>query len=955
MSIAGTDGKPQQDGRPQSGSFTEDSVRPGILLSAIIVGLCLAGYARAQDEAASAVVLDTTGFWRVHYTLSPPVLKTGDGLRELPTKTGRTPPPPTDWRQPDFDDSGWTRIPGAPFPAYWRIRRPFELTDAGFTNTDHSSPALALVSMRGKFHVTDPAAVKALRLSASFRGGVAVYVNGKEVTRAHLPVGVRLTPETLAEEYPLEAYVKRDGSLLACGVNPKDPEKEENHRRSQLRLRHITDVAVGPGVLRKGANVLALEVHRAPYHEALYERSRKVHGYTLMKVIWSSCGLETVRLVGQGAGVVPNATRPKGFQVWNSQPLNPDFDLDWGDPGEALHPVRIVGTRGGNFSGKVVVGCDEPIKGLQARVSDFARAKGAGRIPASAARVRYAVPSGWEAVPSGRYPALPDLFDALAETPAAEVPVRVKKKPRKHQARPGQPESVFGAVVPVWVTVQVPEGAAPGDYGATLSIEADGLTPVEVPVQLKVCAWKLPPPWRFRTVVDLVQSPESVALHYDVPPYGEQHYRLLEKSLDRLGYVGNWTLYVPLICRTNQGNEQSMVRWVRQPDGSYRHDFTVFDRYLDLAEKHMGKPRIVCLYVWDLFLGGRVAHAESGAGFSGKALERKPVPVTLLDPLTGEVSTLQLPGYETPETRAFWKSLAEAVRQRLERRGLEQAMMLGMASDGQPSPEFVSLMAELFPGVPWMRHGHWQWKKLGVSKAQIGYQAALWTGKFLEEANEGVSACHGWKRPENVTTYLRTTAPNVPLIMSRLFGEFNIQGRQRGFGRIGLDFWGVLKGAGRGSPKDLIARYPENAWRALDKMVRAFVPPGPDGASGSARLEMMREGLQECEARIFVENALLDDELRERLGEGLEGRCRAVLDERMHSLIVNLETQQYAGFERKKLRAWLNGFEHQDVGYNYDGRRATLFFQWYLHSGWQERSEKLYSVAAEVAEALKQQ
>ena len=36
-----------------------------------------------------------------------------------------------------------------------------------------------------------------------------------------------------------------------------------------------------------------------------------------------------------------------------------------------------------------------------------------------------------------------------------------------------------------------------------------------------------------------------------------------------------------------------MVRWRRRLDGSFAYDFAVLDRYLDLAVRHLGKPRMI--------------------------------------------------------------------------------------------------------------------------------------------------------------------------------------------------------------------------------------------------------------------------------------------------------------------------------------------------------------------------
>ena len=46
----------------------------------------------------------------------------------------------------------------------------------------------------------------------------------------------------------------------------------------------------------------------------------------------------------------------------------------------------------------------------------------------------------------------------------------------------------------------------------------------------------------------------------------------------------------------------------------------------------------------------------------------------------------------------------------------------------------------------------------------------------------------------------------------------------------------------------------------------------------TARLEALKEGLQVCEARIFLEDALLDDARKATLGADLAKRCQDALD-----------------------------------------------------------------------------
>ena len=81
-------------------------------------------------------------------------------------------------------------------------------------------------------------------------------------------------------------------------------------------------------------------------------------------------------------------------------------------------------------------------------------------------------------------------------------------------------------------------------------------------------------------------------MHYGVPLWSDKHFELMGKSFDLLRLAGNRSVNLYFVCETNHGNCESMVRWIKDGDG-YRHDFTIMDKYLDLVEEHMGKPKMV--------------------------------------------------------------------------------------------------------------------------------------------------------------------------------------------------------------------------------------------------------------------------------------------------------------------------------------------------------------------------
>ncbi len=889
----------------------------------------------ADDEAEKAaepsptVVLHTAGFWRVFETLRPPVFDTGDRLKPALVNVvwldWATADPPDRWTAPDFDDAAWRRAPSLAFS---------------------HTPYLARHCLRGKFRVTDPKAVRDLKVSLGYYGGAVVTLNGREVARRHLPEGP-ITPETVAEAYPVEAFLSAGGEVL----NSREHQDEESRRRFGLRPRELGPVEIPARFLRKGVNVLAVEVRRAAYPKVLdgLKGPRKDLPYELR---WGTCRLRRVQLIAaSAAGLEPNATRPAGLQVWNSELLQDDYDLDFGDPLEPLRPVRLMGAAGGSFSGKVVVGRDGPIRNLRA---DAGKLTGpGGTVPAGNVRVRYAHPWGGSHVRTPYsdelppYPRSPRLLGALVETPREEYPVVAREPDRYHSLdAPNQPEPVFGAVVPVWVTVRTPRSLAAGTYRGALTIRAEGVEAVRVPVELEVADWTVPEPKDFRTWVEMVQSPDTLAVEYDVPLWSEAHWQLIERALRLTARVGDRSVYVPLVCHTNYGNEQSMVRWIPRGDGRYDYDFSVMERYLDLAQKHLGALEVVVFNVWEVYMvpksksGARgqeeraIAHLKKHGGKVGE-----PPAVTVLGAGGREARTVHLPPYAADRSRALWEPLVRELRERMARRDLAEAMMLGTVSDANPTREELRFWREVSGDLPWIVHSHHGRStapdyRLG-GEARIGYQTRVWNISF----GDGLKSEHGWKRDLRIADYERhANLESLPTAYWWHLAEFNIIGDHRGIGRLGADIWPAVKD-GRGRRKGTVAeRYPQSARRNLD-MRSAALAPGPDGPVATTRFELFRQNVQQCEARIVIERALVEPALRARLGDELAARCEAVLQGRVKRMFKGLCTLRLAS-------------PHWNYAWSWRGNDDPAGNFWFLGLDTPGHTRTLYELAGEVARKL---
>ena len=905
----------------------------GRLWIVAVAGLALAGAAGAADR----VVLDETCCWRRYYRFgksqySPAALKAGGqrvvgpGLwRRLQRDTERAlreqgrdprqvdwrdhaycamrgarafnpftaPPAPADWASADFDDGAWVRL-----------RRPFqggrtlEVTAPVLGQYDESVDLrLRTACYRARFVVDDPARAGTLTVGVDYSGGARVLVNGRELVRGHLPDGA-MSADTPGADYPAEAY---------------------GERAAQLCRRRIRPVAIPPQLLRKGVNVLAVEIRASRFHPVV-ARNPIQPNWGGPKRPWPHARLFGVALRAAGQGVRSARTRPAGVQAWAEDVHHRTLSTDFLPPGEAAGVLRFVGARRGTYLAQLCVGTDRELAGLQIRPGELRG--GAGPLPASAVKVLHGVPyplGEWTVERLGdergldagfptaeelaRYARMaergkPCLFDQLVATPPKTIPA--------------------GTCRPVWLRLRVPADAAPGQYRGTVEVAATGTAPVRLRVEAEIIDWRLPEPGGFQTFVGCEQNPYGVAKHYGVALWSDEHFRLLEASFRQLARIGNGWLNVPVLVRTEFGNGlDSPIRWVRRRDGSLTFDYRVLDRYLDLAAKRRGAPRCIQFVVMqgmksptqpptppqvvvlDEATGKRTLHAVGAA--IGQPKPRRPGDWRPPPP-KGETRVARLP-------QGAWRAFATSLHAHMGAKGLDKVMYWGAPWEQEADPSLKGLLAAAAPGVHWTAGGHEIMANAKYCRdtrfyriiADIRYHGG-WD-RFRDDM--------GWKSPVvhlanprvgGTSLALHTTS--LPFAYRLMVDRALAQGRT-GFTRVGADEWAAIHYDGMDVPRWLTGI-----------PVLFLLWPGPRGAEPSARFEALLEGIQETEARIFIEQALE----RRRLPAALARRARKVLR------------------------------DHFDETNFVQGNSIVHSMEAYTH-GWQARSRRLYALAAEVARA----
>ena len=792
---------------------------------------------------------------------------------------------PDGWQKAAFDDSNWVRRFG-PFVnyEYWHGTSPI-----------FSYRSLAMICARGRFEVVDPAKVEGLDVQVYYQGGTVVYLNGTEVARANLPTG-SLTVESLADEYPMETYVYAAGDLLNANstlmlprgsISPAGeltgtPAQTEPIRRKGLRNRMVT-VKVPASLLKKGVNVLSVEVHRAPANETMFTNPKQHNGegnnnwFGPMVHWWNRCALMDVQLTATGPAdnFVTSTARPKGFQVWNQATLHRIGQGSWGDPNEPLRPLEMKGMKNGVYSDQFVVSRDVAIKGLKVTTGDL-NGSGGTKIAASNLAIGYAT-WNWD----GRSVV---FYDALEPVPPAELPVITAKIPSHMQ----------GAVQPVWVTVTVPKTAPAGTYEGIITVSADGLPPLNVPVKLQVIGnYVLPDAKDFKFYMGVLESPDSLAMQYNVPLWSEEHWKLIDKAFELLALIGTKEVHIPAITHTQLGNEQGMVRFIKQADGKSKLDYSIAERYLETALKHLKHVEAVVVAIQDNTLEN---------AYPGRV--REEVKVTQWDPVAKTAEEMATPAWATPEALSFWKPVIEGFNAMLAKRNLGGKMLFGSSSNGVCNPKEINDLRTLAPDVGWVNVTHigdqnWLAGVRGdPSQGQkVGQLSCVRTGVlWVHWDPEKGKPIYGWTSKDPMVNLCSSRGKNSPDLttgaeagMYRLLAEGCLlsqgwAGLQRGVGHVGGDFWPVLKSPDGKWAATLNERWTNWSTLTMSQVILCLIGAGKDGPVPTERLRLLQESLQESELRIVVQEALLDATKKAKLGPDLAKRAEQLCNNRTRQL-----------------------------------------------------------------------
>lgn len=139
---------------------------------------------------------------------------------------------------------------------------------------------------------------------------------------------------------------------------------------------------------------------------------------------------------------------------------------------------------------------------------------------------------------------------------------------------------------PLWFDIHIPESAKAGTYKGWVVVDFDGRQH-KLPLRLEVVDRILPTPDQWTFHLDLWQNPYAVARYFDVPLWSKEHFDRMRPLMTMLAQAGGKVITASII--EHPWNSQtydpfeSMIGKMKQTDGTWKYDYTVFDTWISFA------------------------------------------------------------------------------------------------------------------------------------------------------------------------------------------------------------------------------------------------------------------------------------------------------------------------------------------------------------------------------------
>ena len=203
-----------------------------------------------------------------------------------------------------------------------------------------------------------------------------------------------------------------------------------------------------------------------------------------------------------------------------------------------------------------------------------------------------------------------------------------------------------------------------------------------------------------------------------------------------------------------------------------------------------------------------------------------------------------------------------------------------MSGDTWPSQTTVKLFKKMAPEAKWrvITHGPGapRWGSTDAERTQpngmvVGYLEMVRRIQNRRVSSEDYPICCNARDCVGTNPFQHRTL--AALNVFRAYFD--------GFCWKGLDYWTYT--TPQGTHRSALNSYVRYG-NCVGGTPRTLAAPGPHGAVATVQYEMLREGIQDCEAMLLIRRALADQKLRARIGDARAKRCDAAIEDLLDML-----------------------------------------------------------------------
>jgi hypothetical protein len=337
-------------------------------------------------------------------------------------------------------------------------------------------------------------------------------------------------------------------------------------------------------------------------------------------------------------------------------------------------------------------------------------------------------------------------------------------------------------------------------------------------VKINVQNQLLPKPSEWKHRLDLWQNPWVVAWKNNLQPWSEEHKLLLKQHLklyaDAGGkYITTYGVHSPWADNSYM-IEGSMIEWIKQKNGSWQFDYSIFDDYVQLAMS-VGIDKAITIYTpvpW---------------GFRFRYMDEK----------TGNYEYVSW-APDSKEFKTFWTIFLTDLKKHLQQKGWFEKTYLGINENA---------MDQTLAAIKVIKDHSKDWKITYAGDWHKELDGLLDDYSFLYGKESDVDIVQKRTARGQTTSYYVCCNPPMP---NNFVFSPPIEGRWLGWYTSAHGYDGFLRWAYDAWPADPMRDARHELWPAGDCFL---VYPG---GNSSIRFEKLREGIVDFEKiRILKEKA----------------------------------------------------------------------------------------------------